>query len=253
MKGLGLVCMGPEGIGKTGFSLQFPKPLKCLSIKEEGYEDLDIIDEVPSGCSNVVVKDWRQLMKELDDTDPSTIVIDSTSGLQQILFEHSIQVDFDGKEGAFFDFYKGPRQYAPRYIMDLCNMMSNLRSIGTHILILSHTETDMFKNPEGLDYSKVEIAMDKGVREPLVKWTQSILYMAMDTGTNQVTRMEKGVAKEAKMNTGDRRVIRCDKSMTYTSKNKLKLPPVISMGTSANEAYANFFEKLPPKIQQSLS
>lgn len=253
MKGLGLIEMGIEGVGKTGFALQFPKPLKCLSVKEEGYEDLDIIGEVPEGCENVVVKDWRQFRKELEDTSPATIVIDSTSGMQQILFEHCIQVDFEGDQDKFMDFYKGPRQVAPRYMMAMCDMLSSLRAIGTHILVLSHTETDVFKNPEGVDYSKVEIDMDKGIRQPLVKWAQSILYMTMDSGTSQVTRMEKGVAKEAKMNSGDKRVIRCDKSMTYTSKNKLKLPPVISMGSSAQEAYQNFFAKLPPKVQQSLS
>lgn len=245
--------MGVEGIGKTGFALQFPKPVKVLSINEAGFEDLDLIDEVPEGCSNVRIKDWRHFKEEIDDPSPATIVVDSSSGLQQILFDFIIRTKYDNNEEEFFSFYKGPRQVAPRYIEELCTTFENLRNLGKNVLVLSHTDNDLFRNPDGLDYTKVEINMDKGPREPLVNWSQSILYMCMDTGTERVTKSKGDKAVEGKMRQGDVRVIKCSKSMTYTSKNKLKLPPVIPMGDSAEDAFMNFFQKLPPKIQASLT
>lgn len=36
-RGLGLILFGIEGIGKTSFALQFPKPLMIMPLKEPGY------------------------------------------------------------------------------------------------------------------------------------------------------------------------------------------------------------------------
>lgn len=253
MRGLGLIIHGPPGIGKTSFALQFPKPLKCLSLHEAGYDDLELIDEVPEGCTNINCEDYNEFLRELQSGDAPTKVVDSTSGLQQLLFDHVCEKEYGGDFDAFLAYYKGPRMSCPRYVAKLETVLENLRRQGTNVIFLSHSKVETVRNPDGLDYNSISLDIDEGIRSTLIKWSQSILYMTMSTFEERITKEKGGKAIEAKMSNEDRRVIRCSQSLTYTSKNKLKLPPLIPMGANAQETFARFRSKLPQSLQQVLN
>lgn len=253
-RGLGLLPYGTEGIGKTSFALQFPKPLRCLSINEPGYVDLEDVGEVPDGCSNIEIETLPQLKKELSHkTDAATIVVDSLSGLQELIFEELIETKFGGSADDFFSYYKGPRQHAPIVAGELCQLFENLRNVGKHILLLAHDCTDLVKNPRGLDYTTIELAADIGIRDVFKKWAQCILFMTLDPSVARVTKEQRKVAIEGKMEDEDMRVMFTQKSLVHSAKNKLHLPILIPLGGSAQEAYKNFTSKLPPNFKEMLT
>lgn len=253
-RGLGLIVYGTEGIGKTGFSLQFPKPLKCLSIEEAGFVDLNDIDEVPDGCTNINVDSYSQLYKELSHKmEEQTVVIDSALGLQNLITEHSCKEDYNGNWEEFHSYYRGLRVSSPKYASELCQRFENLRNVGKNVILLGHSTTTTFKNPSGPDYDQVEINMDVGVREVFKKWAQCIFYFSLEA-TILPTKMNKqsGTVLQGKATDSDRMIL-TSKSPVHSSKNKLRLPEYVSMGSTALEGYTNFVSKLPQNFQEMLN
>ena len=254
-RGLGLLIYGTEGVGKTSFALQFPKPLKCLSINEAGFIDLADVGEIPEGAKNVEITSWPQLRSQLKtDCPEKTIVIDSGSGLQQLLFEHVTEAVYEGDTESFLSYYKGPRMHCPQQASELTMLFENLRAKEKNVLFLVHDTTEKVQNPRGIDYDTVDLEMDKGIRDVFKKWAQCILFMGLDPNIARITKSDKTRSPiEGKMQDDDIRIMFTTKSLVHSAKNKLHLPPVIPLGSSAPEAYKNFVSKLPPNFKEVLS
>ena len=253
-RGLGLLCIGEEGIGKTTFGLQFEKPLKCISIRESGFDDLEDVGEVPEECVNINVTTHSGLYKELRSLqDFATVLIDSTSGLQKIVFQHIIDTCYGGSSDKFNAYYTGPRQDGPIFMGEVCQQLDLIRAKGCNVIVLGHRRIVDIKNPMGADYSSNVLQMDDAVRETMVSWAQAVLYMAIDISITTTTKMNKEKQVTAgKASDVDNRVMYTQKSPAYQAKNRLQLPPVIPMGHSAQEAYKNFVSKLPLKIKERM-
>ena len=178
-RGLGLVLYGTEGIGKTGTALQFPKPLDCRSLGETGFEDLEDIGEVPEGCTNRNITNWSSLLGDIENSTAASYVIDSLSGLQELCFQHVIDTEFGGDVKKFTAYYTGPRQNAPIHMKELLHELTLLRGKGTNVILIGHAQTDMEPNALGDDYPSHVVDMDKGIRAPVLKWAQAILFMTL--------------------------------------------------------------------------
>lgn len=252
-KGIGLLVIGTEGVGKTTFGAEFPKPIKAESLYESGVEDfieMGIFD--PKLVHNTNHDNYHELMLSIKNATEPTLLIDSTSGYQRLLFDYIIETKHDGDEDSFYAYYKGPRQEAPKYASDFCNLLENKRRQGQHVIVLAHAKDTTVKNPRGVDYTTTDIDLDEGIREVFKKWAANILFMTVDAGISQVTKMKNKVATEAKMMEEDLRVIFTQKSLVHSAKNKLNLPPVIPMGSSPENAYDNFCKHLPPLYKDQL-
>lgn len=255
-RGLGLILYGGAGIGKTSFALQLPKPLKCITIPPEcGYVDLEDLGRVPEGCENLKCDTVPRILQELKKSVKSdkTVVIDSGSGLQLSIFDHSIKEDYDDNDKEFYAYSKGPRMSCPRYADMVCTEFENLRDAGVNVVFICHEKKSTIKNPRGLDYQSVDLDMEEGIREVFKKWAQAILYMCLDPNMERVTKMVNKKAIEGKMKDDDVRVMFTTKSLVHSAKNKLGLPILVDLGDSEQEAYANFVEALYPNFKEFLS
>lgn len=251
-RGLGLLIYGMPGIGKTSFALQFPKPLTCLSIKETGYDDLELIGEVPEGCENVEIEDWEELLSFSKKCSDKTVVYDSTSGLQQILFEHVIAETYEGDAARFSSYSQGPRIDAPVAMSELESHLNYMRSKGTNVILLGHMKTEDMPNSMGPNYMSHVLDMDKGIRGLLTKWAQATLFMSVDIEQQQAVRSHKGQVISAKAKDVDDRLMHCQNAPGHIAKNRLGLPPYVSMGHSPKEAYENFKKKVHPNVAKDL-
>ena len=124
-RGLGLVFYGGEGIGKTGVALQLSilGPLTCFSIGESGYEDLEIIEEVPQGCENIKIDSWDGLMSNIKKIKEGVVVIDSLSGLQKILFDYVCKTVYNNDWDKFTSYWKGQRVDCPVFLDSLLQLL----------------------------------------------------------------------------------------------------------------------------------
>lgn len=258
VRGLGLVLYGGEGMGKTGLSLQFSHlgPLKCLSIGETGYEDLNTIGEVPDNCTNVVVDSWDEMIKETRNLEEQVLVLDGLAGVQKMLFNHVCRTMYDNNWTDFTSYWKGQRVDSPAFLSEYLNMLDNLRAEGKHIILIGHMVTTQEPNTLGADYLSHVIALDDGdkggLRSCVKQWAQAILFLNIDISITRATETARNkVVMEGKAKDDDNRLIYTTKAPGHSAKNRLQLPPIISMGASANEAFVNLW-KVMPKVYKDL-
>jgi hypothetical protein len=257
-RGVGIILYGQSGVGKTSFALQFSKPLKCITLKPEaGYVDLDDIGKVPEGCVNIDAESYQEVKICLSRATEKTLVIDSLHGLQNSIFQYSIEKDYEGDAEEFYSYFKGPRTQAPKYAEELCTVFENLRTQGKNVILIAHSTQEKVKNPRGVDYDTIDLDADKGIRDVFKRWAQSILYLCVDSNVERYTKFigNKNQKKpiEAKMKDEDYRMIFTGQSLVHAAKNKLNLPPYISAGDSEEETYANFLAALPQNFKEMLS
>lgn len=261
LPGLKMTLYGGEGIGKTGLALQHAAlgTLTCLSTPgETGFEDLEIIDEVPSGCTNINVESYEDLVNATTKCKTDVLVIDGLSGLQKLLFDYVCRTVYkgkwDGKDG-FSSYWKGQRVDSPVYLDSYLSELDKLRNRGIHVILIGHMVTVTEPNTLGADFLSHVIDMDQGdkggLRSCITKWAQAVIFMNIDVSITRATEVDKTKqVMEGKAKDDDNRIMYTTKAPGHSAKNRLKLPPVIPMGSSAKEAFINLWKHMPEKYQE---
>jgi len=257
MRGLSLIVYGTEGVGKTSFCLQFKKEILCGSIRENGYENLDMVGDVPAGCENKQINTFAELIQFIrTGKDYDTLILDSVSGIQQLIAADIIATIYkkhDNPAQAFAGFSEGYRIHGPMWIERICNELTLLNSKGVNTLLIGHVRNENVKNPNGQDYVAAVLDMESWPRAVFIKWAAAVLYMTLDAEV-MITKTWKGKPTEAKI-VGDLedasdRIMYTTKNLSHSAKNLLNLPPYLSLGESPQEAYDKFYKALPSTIQE---
>jgi hypothetical protein len=251
-RGLGLVFYGGEGIGKTGTALQFSHlgPLTCFSIGESGYEDLETIGEVPQGCENLNIETWEQLLQNTKKIREGVLVIDSLSGLQKILFDYVCRSVYNNDFDKFSSYWKGQRVDSPVFLDNYLHLLDAMRHNGVHIILIGHMVTTNESNTLGADYLSHVIDMDQGdkggLRSCVTRWAQAVLFMNIEVAITRATELARDkTVLEGKAKDDDNRLIYTTKAPGHSAKNRLKLPEIVPMGESAQEAFKNLWSHMP--------
>lgn len=244
MRGLGIILYGPEGIGKTSLGAQFPKPMTFLSLKEHGYEELleaDLMEE--EGIEHFDVTSYPSLLSHLKEAKgQKTVVVDSLSGFQQLLFEWCIEEFYEGSVQKFNAYSEGPSRTAPQQMVEFMALLSNLNSSGTNVILLAHSRVETVRNSLGADYSQAVIDLNDRICSVFTKWARAILFINLDL-----------TIKKDKADDTQSRMIYTEKAPGHMAKNRMNLRPYITCGESPKEAYDNFVKALPPKIKENLN
>lgn len=262
VKGLGLVLYGSEGIGKTSLALQFANvgPLTCLSVNEYGYSNLEITGEVLPNSKNIQITNWEKLIYHTKEFKDKVLVIDSLSGIQTILFDYVCRTAYNGiwagKDG-FSSYWKGQRVDSPPVLIDYLDQLERLRDRGCHVILTGHMVTTEETNTLGADYLSHVLDMDQGdkggVRSCIMKWAQAVLFMNIDVSITRATELARDkTVLEGKAKDDDKRLMYTTKSPGHAAKNCLKLPPIINMGESPQEAFKAFWSTLPQVYKDSI-
>ncbi len=148
-RGLGLIVYGIEGIGKTTFALQFPKPMSFMPLKEPGFDNLNDVGDVPKGVSRLNCTSWTDILIAVKACQAKTLVIDAISGLQEYLITYITDTCYKGNYTAFKSFYNGLRQDCPREVMMLLDNIEALRAQGTNVIFISHRKNDVDPDSSG--------------------------------------------------------------------------------------------------------
>lgn len=256
MRGLGLVAYGSEGVGKTSWAAQFIRlgPVRFLSVRESGFEDLNDAGIVPDGIDHHYPEDWDELDHLSRSVQQGTLVVDSLSGVQPVLFDHVCRTaykgEWDGKDG-FMSYWKGPRVDSPVFLNKYFEGLDMLRNKGVNVVLLGHMATEETPNTMGADYLTHTLDMDKGVRAATLKWAQAVLFLTIDLNITRSVESVKDTILVGKAKDTDKRVIWTEKSPGHVAKNRMNLPPLIMMGSSPEEGFTNFYNKLPETYRRN--
>lgn len=260
-RGLGLVVYGGEGVGKTSWAAQFANigTVKIVSVKETGVDDLQMVGDIPSSVKSVTVHNFEDLDEQTKVVLEDTLVIDSLMGVQTYIFDYVCRTQYngkwDGREG-FTSYWKGQRVDSPPVFDRWLDRLSALLANGKNVILIGHVFTVTLPNTFGADYLSHVVALDDGdkggLRSCLMRWAPNVLFMNIDVNITRATEVTNQIVMEGKAHDTDTRLLYTQKSPGHAAKNRLKLPPVISLGHSAKEGFDAFIKALPKVVVDTL-
>ncbi len=256
-RGISILLYGLEGIGKTTFAMQFPKPLAILPIREPGYYNLEMIGDVPVGVIPSNITKYEDLHVAIRNIQARTIVLDSLSGFQEELIYHVTNADYNGNKAHFDSYSQGLRKSCPGYVAEFIDLLEYQVRKGTNVIVIAHRQVDVDPDASGPD-TKIQVPFgDHAIYGPFLKWASAILFLSgkkdIEIATKTSGRGDNYQVLEGKAGNSVSRLMYTSFSGNHVAKNLLHLPPVIPMGGSPAESYAKFVSALPPKLQEMLN
>lgn len=260
-RGLGLVFYGTEGVGKTSLAIQFGQlgPATMLSVRESGYDDLQMVGDIPNGVDNINVKSYEDLIKAVKEFKGKTLIVDSLMGVQALLFDYVCRTQYHGKwdgEKGFTSYWMGQRVDSPPEFDKLLDQFDYHLNHGRNVILIGHVFTVVLPNTLGADFKSHVVALDDGdkggLRSCLMRWAPNVLFMNISLDIRVATEGKGDIVTEGKAHDNDKRLMYTTKSPGHAAKNRLHLPPVIFLGESAEEGFANFIKALPQAVRDKL-
>lgn len=218
---------GEPGIGKSTFAANAPDVVfVCVeqgtnniqtrrariedSGSPEGERDPKTYDEV------LFVLDSLVAGLQASEKKPfSFVVIDTVDALEVLIHAHICKIS--GKRSiADFGFQKG-YDLAVDGFRSVMQRLERMKSLGVGVILIAHTKTESFSNPEGQDYNYYEIKVHKKVAGALVEWSDNVLFARREQYALEENGKVRGVGSGA-------RFISTNKQPAYTAKNRFDLP-----------------------------
>jgi len=222
-----LLVYGMEGVGKSTFAAGAPDPVFLCS--ESGTNFLDIA-RFPTPETWEDVLDVVRVLTE-EDHPYQTLVIDTVDWLEPLVWEYVVRNATPGKDGtrphSIEDvgggFGKGYLVALDQWMILLSQLerMVSLRKMG--IVFVAHTHVRSFVNPEGADFDRYELKLDKKLSGKLREWADDVMFAMFVSLT-----ASEGRRKTAR-NTTSFRELRTERCMAYDAKSRCGLPNPLMM------------------------
>lgn len=165
---------------------------------------------------------------------PNTLVFDSLTGLEKLCFQYHCEQHFDGdwsKDG-FYAYMQGPKQAAKTDWPEWLDVLTAVRKAGWNVVLLAHsTPPKTYNNPEGPDFDRWYVYLDKETWSQTHRWTRATLFY------NYSVELEKrGLKTKAKADV-EERFLYTQWSPAFDAKNQYGMQPVIDAGGSGSDAF----------------
>ncbi len=247
-----ILVYGEPGIGKTTLASEFPHPVFIQT--EDGTPDKVELE------SFGLVSTFSQVMEALealyqDDHSYQTLVIDSVTELQRLIFaETCARGDDKGNSKANiedFGYGKG-YVYAQRVMQEFLDGINALRrDKGMAIVAIAHSKIERFDDPETVSYDRYEIDLHGKLVGALERDMDAILLLKSpvtikneDQGFNKTRAVAAGAASTVFMHTRGK--------PAFVAKNRYGMPDTILYQPGKGfAALASYFPGAAPAAQQA--
>jgi hypothetical protein len=223
-----ILLYGVPGIGKTTMGSRFPKAL--LIPVEDGADNLDIArTDKPA--------DWGAFLAILEELSAdthgyATLVIDSLSALQELLFAHVCVNDgVKSIELAAGGFGKGYLVAADHW-RGMLAALDKLRAKGMVVVGIGHMATIAHQDPRLPNYDRMQPRLHvsgkgQGILPHTVEWCDVVACCAYEVYTT-----EQGSKSPRGLGDGNR-IMYLQERPAYLAKNRYGLPEQLPMDASA--------------------
>lgn len=224
---LKVVIYGPEGIGKSTFAAQFPRPLFIDTEGSTRHMDVRRTERPTS---------WAMLLEQVRCVrdDPglcATLVIDTADWAEQLCIESICAAK---KLSGIEDMGYGKGYvYLAEEFGRLLNLLEEVVARGVHGVLTAHAMMRKFEQPDELGaYDRWELKLQKKTA-PLVKEWSDVLLFA-NYKTLSVPADAKGKTFKAQ---GGRRVVYTSHHPCWDAKDRLGMPDELPLDFAAIGPY----------------
>jgi hypothetical protein len=213
-----VVIYGPEGIGKSSFAAQFPRP---IFIDTEGSTTEMIVDRVPKPTS------WEMLRQQVEwvknqGSRFGTLVIDTIDWAEMLCVEGVCAKH--GKNGIEDFGYGNGYVYTKEEFGRFLNLLSDVVDAGIHVVLAAHAQIIKFEQPDEMGaYDRYQLKLGKKTSSqtaPLVKeWADMVLFI--NYKTYSVAADAKGTKHKGQ---GGMRTVYATHHPAWDAKNRHGLP-----------------------------
>ena len=228
-----VVVYGAEGIGKTTFGANCPKPI--LIPCEDGAAHVEG-DKFPLiGSYDQFVGAIASLVQE--DHDYQTVVVDTVDWLERLIWADACRKE--GKE-SIEDF-----GYGKGYVVvmswwkEVLTALDYLRDErGMAVLLLAHAKIEKFQDPESDGYDRYTLKLNKHADAMVREWADAVLFAQKK---QRVEKVGDGPTAKTKVKPvgkdGGDRVLRCTSGPAAMAKNRYGIAGEIPMTWEAFAAH----------------
>jgi len=214
-----ILLYGIEGIGKSTFGAQTPKPIfvQC----EDGLDEIDC-EKFP------LARTYGDVLAALTDLrtgqhEYETAVIDSVDWLERLVWDKLCDqygvVSIEKVDGGYGKGYTHALTYW-RAIIEHLNALRHDR--GMAILLIAHSKVERFEDPESSPYDRYSPRLHKHVSALLSEWCDAVLFATRkirtqteDAGFNRKRTIANAIGKA-----GGERILRCVGGPSCIAKNR---------------------------------
>lgn len=233
-----LLIYGTGGIGKTTFLAEMDRPIFIDT--QAGTKRLDVA-RFPTPQA------WQDVLDALDalatDQHPyRTVAVDLLDDVEQLIWSRICQRD--GKENIeAYGYGKGYRVALVEWRTFMAKLERLRSEKQMQVALAAHVIVQSFKNPEGEDYDRYQLQVDKLASGLLRGWCDNVLFARQQVGTKTDKKQRtRGVSSGA-------RVIHTVETAAYYAKNRDNLPDTLPLDYAS---YAEAVEAAAPADPKAL-
>ena len=196
-----ILIYGSEGIGKSTFASEAPKPIFLQT--EDGLSQIDCA-KFPLAKSLDEVFAYLKGVRD-EEHEYQTLVIDSLDWLEQLIFEQVCR-DYGCKsiekaDGGYGHGY----QHAKDYWRKIVEILDGIRKRGMIIILVAHSKEETYRDPEHPDYDRNAPQLNKLAAHLLCGWVDAIFFATRRMRYDS----ETGKASPVGANGGERIIRAC--------------------------------------------
>lgn len=212
---------GPDGVGKTTFAANAPKPI--FLGKERGSANMDVARfPEPKNFHEVL-----EAIRELDGKHPyQTLVVDSLDWMEPVVWEHIC------KENKWANIeepgYGKGYALANGVWLELVTALSKLRE-KMNVILIAHSQVKTFNDPsQPAPYDRYQLKLND---KAAALWREFVDFVGF-ANYEVYTKVNKG-EKKAKAFGDGRRILYTERRPSFDAKNRLGLPFEIALDFNA--------------------
>ena len=207
---------GVEGIGKSTFASQAPKPIFLGS--EDGTSQLEVY-RYPKPLQRA-----RDIFEALDvleheEHDFETVVLDTVDWAEPLIWAE-VCADAGKRSIEDFGFGKGYVAAQDEWRRLLARFDAIRAKRRMHVVLLGHSTVRSFANPEGDNFDRYQLKMHEKSAGILREWVDCVLFANYETfavKAGDASKKAKGVSSGS-------RVVHTERRAAFDAKNRYALP-----------------------------
>lgn len=215
-----VLLYGPEGIGKSTFGANAPKPIFLGA--ESGTSQLDVTRFPEARTWDDVLDAVAELTNEQHSFE--TLVVDTLDWAEPLCWGRICERGDKGKRMdsiESFGYGRGFQMALDEWRVLLRSLERLIAAKRMNVILLAHAHIKTFKNPEGDDFDRYQLKMHEKAGGLLKEWCDDVLFAKYETfSLGEDTR--KAISNGA-------RVIHTTRQAAFDAKNRNGLPETLPL------------------------